>query len=186
MRILGLNAKYVLCDVDPVSAASLKMSSTGLDAQVFEEDGISVIGREAKIAHVNPHDVLVHIDPFDPHERIHADGRTPVELAGWLAHGGFRVVYWYGYDSVEKRGWAYDEIAQLAPNVKLWCGDVLMPASFVYPGRLGAWGCGIVLANMTSLETQLCEQLGQALERISNDDRLDQCEPCKLTFQVFL
>jgi hypothetical protein len=39
--------------------------------------------------------------------------------------------------------------AGLAPDVDLWCRDALMPASFVYPSRSGAWGCGVVLANAT-------------------------------------
>ena len=38
------------------------------------------------------------MDPFEPFERVTPDSRTPVELAGWLAEAGYRLVYWYGYD----------------------------------------------------------------------------------------
>ncbi len=81
-------------------------------------------------------------------------------------------------------GWARDEIAGLAPAIDLWCGDALMPASFVSPGRSGAWGCGIVLANATSVEVDVCERLGRALERIGSSDVLDSNDPARLEFQV--
>ena len=45
-----------------------------------------------------------------------------------------------------------------------------MPASFTWPGRPGPWGCGVVLANPTSAEVDLCQRLGQALERLGEDD----------------
>jgi hypothetical protein len=153
-------------------------------ARIVEGDGVAAVGREAETTSVCPTDVLVHIDPFDPHERVTADSRTPVELAGHLAEAGYRVVYWYGYDSAAQRGWARREIARLAPDVELWCGDALMPAAFVYPERKGAWGCGVVLANATARETAICERLGQALARICGTDILQGNDPDRLTFQV--
>jgi hypothetical protein len=133
---------------------------------------------------VNPADVLVLIDPFEPNERWAPDSKTPLELARWLAGAGYRVVFWYCYDSIERRGWARDEIARLAPGVQLWCGDTLMPASFIWPGRPGPWGCGIVLANPKSAEVSVCERLGHALERIGEDDIVDSNEPARLEFRV--
>jgi hypothetical protein len=181
---LGQNASYIFCDIDPESAATLRTATAGLSARVIEADGVSAIAREAKLARVDPADVMVHIDPFEPHERLGADSKTPVELAGWLANAGYRVFYWYAYDSVEQRGWARDEIAGLAPDVGLWCGDTLIPASFVYPGRPGAWGCGVVLANATSVEVGVCERLGHALERMSQGDFLKGNDPARLTFRI--
>lgn len=183
-RALGQKASYIFCDIDPESAASLRTATAGLNARVIEADGVSAITREVQLACVDPADVLVHIDPFEPHERFAANSKTPVELAGWLADAGYRVFYWYGYDSVEQCGWARDEIARLALDVELWCGDTLMPASFIYPGRSGAWGCGVVLANATSVEVGVCERLGHALERISASDFLNGNDPARLRFQV--
>ena len=77
-----------------------------------------------------------------------------------------------------------DEILSLAPGIDLWCGGVLIPAPFVYPERSGAWGCGIVLANMTRKEAETCARLGKALERISADDFLTDNEPSHLSFAV--
>jgi hypothetical protein len=59
-----------------------------------------------------------------------------------------------------------------------------MPACHVYPGRTGAWGCGVVLANMTSSEARVCERLGRAIERIGETDVVAGNEPSRLTFQV--
>jgi len=108
---LGRSASYVFCEVDPGSAASLRQAGAGLDVRVVDTDGVAAIERETRLPRVDARDVLVHIDPFEPFERITPDSRTPVELAGWLADAGYRLVYWYGYDSVERRGWARDMIA---------------------------------------------------------------------------
>ncbi|HSR33568.1 MAG TPA: 23S rRNA (adenine(2030)-N(6))-methyltransferase RlmJ [Anaerolineae bacterium] len=183
-RALGQGASYIFCDIDPESAASLRTATAGLNARVLEADGVSAITREVQFTRVDPADVMVFIDPFEPHERWTLDSKTPLELAGWLAGAGYRVFYWYGYDSVERRGWAREEIARLAPGVELWCGDTLMPASFIYPGRTGAWGCGVVLANATSVEVGVCERLGHALERMSESDFAAGNDPARLAFQV--
>jgi 23S rRNA (adenine2030-N6)-methyltransferase len=166
MRALGQGARYLFCDTDPESVQSLRKAAAHIGVRVVEEDGVSTIRREAAIAGVSPSDVLVHIDPYEPHERLTPDGMTPVELAASLAGRGYRVFYWYGYDSIDKRAWARKEISRLVPEVDLWCGDLLIPSPFVYPERSGVWGCGVVLANMTATEVQMCARLGRALERI--------------------
>lgn len=184
LQALGHNATYLFCDVDSESAATLRAATAGFEARVIEADGVSAIYREAQLARVSPGDVLIHIDPFDPYERVTSQSQTPVELAAWLARAGYRLIYWYGYDSVEQRGWAHEEISRLAPGINVWCGDALMPACFVYPGRTCAWGCGVVLANMTSSESRVCERLGRALERISVTDAAPGNSPSQLTFRV--
>jgi len=184
MQALGRSARYLLCDVDPESAAALKTAAAGFAVRVVEGDGVLVVYHEAQLARVDPGSVLVHIDPFDPFERFTSQSLTPIELAAWLARAGYRLFYWYGYDCVERRGWAHREISRIAPGVKLWCGDALMPARLVYPGMPAAWGCGVVLANMTSLEARVCERLGRALERISETDVVEGNDPPRLTFRV--
>jgi hypothetical protein len=184
LRTLETEANYIFCDTDPASAASLRAAAAGLNANVLATDGVSAIAEASGRAEANPQDVLVHIDPFDPHERVNPGAGTPVELAGELAKAGYRLFYWYGYDSVDERGWALEAVGALAPEVDLWCGDLLIPAPFVYPGETGAWGCGIVLANMTHEETAVCRDLGQALERIYADDRLAGNDPPALNFKV--
>lgn len=181
---LGREAGYIFCDIDPESAESLRTAVAGFEASVFEADGVSAIFHQAELAHVDPAEVLVLIDPFDPRQRYTPDSSTPLELAAWLADKGYRVIFWYCYDTADWRGWARDEIAALAPGVNLWCGDVLMLASFIYPDRSGPWGCGIVLANATETEVAVCEQHGRALERIGIDDVHMDNDPGRLQFQV--
>ena len=185
-RVLGANCRYLLCELDPASADSLRTMghALNLELRVVEGDGISAIRLESAICDLPPDGILVHVDPFDPFERSTSDGLTPIELAGDLAASGYRVFYWYGYESIEDRGWAKAAISKRAPNADVWCGDMLVPSPFVYPDRPGVWGCGIVLANMTSVEAESCRRLGAALERISVSDRLPDNEPPGVQFQV--
>ncbi|MDX1415601.1 MAG: hypothetical protein R3293_15505 [Candidatus Promineifilaceae bacterium] len=184
IHALGRDADYLFCDIDPKSTENLRTAAAGFEARVIEADGVSAIANEAQRMRVDPADVLVHIDPFDPHERWTPESETPIELAGWLSNAGYRVFFWYRYDASEQRGWARDDIGKLAPDVELWCGDALMPASFVFPDRPGAWGCGIVLANATSAETDICRRLGHALEHMNEDDILAGNDPERLAFQI--
>ncbi|MFN2105179.1 MAG: hypothetical protein ACK2U0_20900 [Candidatus Promineifilaceae bacterium] len=184
MRALGGEAGYIFCDIDPQSASSLQTAVAGYQACIIEADGVSAISDYTNSTSVDPATVLVHIDPFDPQERYFPDSKTSLELAAWLAAEGYRVFFWYCYDSAEQRGWAFEEIAKLAPYVDLWCGDMLMPASFIYPQRSGAWGCGILLANASRPELEACRRLGRALERISAGDLHEGNEPAQLTFRV--
>lgn len=184
MRAMGKNANYLFCDRNAESARELRQVGADLCVKVVEGDGVSTILREADGDTSNPPEVFVHIDPYDPYERVTSGSMTPVELAAALAERGYRVFYWYGYESLDERGWAHAEISRLAPNVDLWCGDMLIPSPFVFPDRVGVWGCGVVLANMTSAEAETCARLGTALERISVDDVLANNEPSRLAFAV--
>ena len=87
-RILGVGVGYALCDVDPASQASLREAFSGVDARVVETDGVEAIGQEAEKWPGDPGDVLIHVDPFDPYERVRPDCRSPIELAGWLDTNG--------------------------------------------------------------------------------------------------
>jgi hypothetical protein len=184
MRALGQEASYIFCDIDPESAANLRSKASGLDARVVEGDGVSAIADEIQHASVKPGDVLVLIDPFLPFERFTPDSQTPIELGATLASDGYRLMFWYRYDTIDQRGWARDQLANLAPGVELWCGDTLMPAPFIFPDGTGPWGCGIVLANATPAEHSACERLGYALERISASDLLSDNTPPQLSFQL--
>lgn len=184
MRALGGDGSYIFCDTDPESVAGLRDATADLDARVVEADGISAIAGEAERGGLDPASVLVLIDPFDPHERRMPGSMTPLELGGWLTGESYRVVFWYCYDLVERRGWARDELGRLAPGADLWCGDALMPASFAWAGKPGPWGCGIVLANATGAEVRACERLGRALERMGEDDLVRGNDPERLEYRA--
>jgi len=184
IRALGQDGSYLFCDIDPESVRDLRAVGSQLSIRVVEADGVATVLREAERLLVNPSDVFVHIDPYDPLERVTADAPTPVELAATLADRGYRVLYWYGYESMHERGWARDAILRLAPGADLWCGDMVVPAPFVFPERSGVWGCGVVLANMTPAESEICRRLGAALERICVDDVLLGNSPSRSEFVV--
>ena len=184
IRALGQNASYLFCDRDPESVRDLRAVGSQLSVRVVEADGVATVVREAERLHVSPSDLFVHIDPYDPYERVVPDAPTPVELAATLADRGYRVLYWYGYESINDRGWARAEISRLAPRANLWCGDMVVPAPFVFPGRSGVWGCGVVLANATPVEAEACRRLGAALERICADDVLVGNSPSRSGFVV--
>jgi len=182
--LLGSETRYLLCDLDPESVRSLRAASVGLDARICETDGVAAIAAEAERRAVDPARVLVLIDPFDPHARASPDAPTPLELAADLARAGYRVCYWYGYDSLAQRGWAHAVLARAVPRTRLWCGDIVFPAAHVYPDRAGAWGCGIVLANASEAAGAACDRLGRALERISRDNRARGNRPERLSFEA--
>jgi 23S rRNA A2030 N6-methylase RlmJ len=184
MRELGFAADYLFCEIAPASAQSLRRAGSHLGIRVVEEDGVSAVHRETAVAGLRPAEVLVHIDPFEPLERARSDSMTSVELAAHLVTSGYRLFFWYGYDSLDERAWAHEAIARLAPDAPLWCGDVTIPSPFVYPERSGVWGCGIVLANMTAADARVCARLGRGLERISVDDVLPDNDPSRLAFAV--
>jgi hypothetical protein len=185
-RMLGADCRYLLCDLDPASADSLRTMghAYNLELRVVEGDGISTIRQQSANCDPPCSDIFVNVDPFDPFERRTPDALTPIELAGDLAASGYRLFYWYGYESIENRGWPKAALSKRAPNANVWCGDMLVPSPFVYPDRPGVWGCGVVLANMTSLEIESCRRLGTALERISCADRLQGNEPSSVQFLV--
>lgn len=182
--VLNASADYMFCDIDPESVNSLRQSASCFNDQVMEKNGVDVIAGKAKGLIDDPLSVVVHIDPYDPHERYSKESMTPLELAASLASDGLRVFYWYGYDTLDRRGWALEEISRLTPSMALWCGDILVPSTFVYPERFGAWGCGIVLANMTEIEIKACTELGEALERVYSNNILLHNKPEKVTFSV--
>lgn len=182
MKILGPHAQYLLCDTDPQSAHSLRDAAGAFDCSVVESDGMSTIIDALEARSFVPNEVLIHIDPFDPFEKASADSPSAIELAGLLAQKGFRVLYWYGYESKADRAWARKVIASAAPQASLWCGDVMLPSPFVFAARAGTWGCGVVLVNGGG-EVSALSTLGKALERLNHADILPGNDPERLTFQ---
>jgi 23S rRNA A2030 N6-methylase RlmJ len=184
MTLLEKTAKYILCDLHPHSVQSLRDAGCRFDARVVQDDGMAVIAAEMQQGQHNPADVLAVVDPFEAHERLAPESPTPVDLAIALANRGYRLFYWYGYDQLDQRGWALKTIASQTRGVNLWCGDLLIPSPFVYVGRTGTWGCGIVLANMNVEVMQACARLGHALERAYADDLAADNEPPRISFRV--
>jgi hypothetical protein len=186
MSLLGDRCSYLLCDLDPASAAGLRRRAAGLElhhCEVAEADGMTAVaawlggsaaaaapdGAAARGDGPGPagQDV-VHVDPFDPHAS-EPGGLSALTLAGRAASGGAALVYWYGCDEPGESAWAFHELAGLTA-AGLWCGDLMMtdPAGGGRPGNLGrattpGTGFGMVLANVAPGTLAACAELGRAL-----------------------
>ena len=163
MMELGRGAEYVLADTDAASVDDLRGAAAALGladrARCVEGDGMPSVQAFCE-AHASPASVLVHVDPFDPHGVSRAGGVSAIELAARLAERSVRVAYWYGLDHEDHSGWAWRELGGAAPG---WSGELAFPARFVYAGRDGMWGCGVVLLNLAGATCEAIAAQGRAL-----------------------
>jgi hypothetical protein len=193
MAELGSSATYTFCDLDPTSVASLRARAGRLDlleaVTVVPADGLATL-HEA-LRSVDAAELLVHIDPFDPWAAGSA-GLSALDLAAEIAECGGRLVYWYGYDRPQRRGWARDEI-QGRTRAHLWCGDVMVIAAHEPTvsddGDLGqattpGTGIGIVCANLDEATLLASRELGEALAVQYRDRPLPNGVPGGLDFLV--
>jgi hypothetical protein len=166
---------YLFCDRDPVSSADLMTAARecGLSAQTrcLTADGVAAVIREATGV-TALHQVVAHIDPFEPFDASGPANRSPFDLAVWLAQAGCRVILWYAYDQPGPgaRGarWAWRSFADRAPDASdtAWCGDIgltTLGVGQVVAGMECGGGCGVVCANFGTAAYQRASELGTAL-----------------------
>jgi hypothetical protein len=188
MTVLGDASSYLLCDLDPGSAADLRRWARELNlrrCEVAEADGMAAVAgwldRGAGQAG------LVHIDPFDPDARA-PSGYSAVDLAVRVADSCTPLVYWYGYDQRADTGWAWTRLAALT-RAPLWCGDVMVNGITSGPGDLGrattpGTGFGVILANLQPGTLSACAEVGCALADAYADAVLPDGNPGSLTFTI--
>jgi 23S rRNA A2030 N6-methylase RlmJ len=191
MRMLGSNADYLLCDLDADSVSSLRKAAAGLglsDREVVRRaDGMTTVLDEAGKLDGKPMQVVVTIDPFQPFEV--AGGVSALEVAARLIEDGFRVIYWYGYDSPEQRAYPVGMLREWAreSGATVWCGDLMLVAAAghseqeveeLLAGAEGPGaGCGVVCGNFLSSSLDRCRELGEALAECWKDARLPNGSP---------
>ena len=196
MRMLGKDAEYLLCDLDPESVASLRAAAAelGLSEQevVREADGMTTVVEEARRLKDEAEDVVVTIDPFQPFEI--AGGISALELAAGLIEDGFRVIYWYGYDTPEQRSYPMGVLREYAreAGTSVWCGDLMLVATAgqsdqaveqLLAGAEGPGaGCGVVCGNFSEKSLERCARLGEAVATAWEDARLPNGSPGALEF----
>lgn len=165
MLTLPRDTSYLLCDLDPHSAADLRSWAAEhelTDCRVVEQDGMA-----ATLDWVDTSaPTVVHIDPFDPESRSNG-GHSAVELAIELIGRGVTVAYWYGYDEPARRGWAFRRMSDAGD---VWCGDMMVVDANAEgtSGDLGeattpGTGSGMLLAHVGAETAAACHQLGEAL-----------------------
>jgi 23S rRNA A2030 N6-methylase RlmJ len=194
MAELGATTSYLLCDLDPISVGDLRAWSTQLGithCEVAQADGMTAVRPwlEGSAGSTTASDVVVHIDPFDPHSRL-ADGPSALDLAGRLADEGYGLVYWYGYDSPDRTAWAYHTLGEMT-RAPLWCGDMMIAdeTGAGRPGDLGrattpGTGCGVILANVSEHTRTACVALGEALATAYAGSTLPDCTHGHVRFSV--
>ena len=182
MTILGNSSSYLLCDLDPGSAADLRSWSRQLglrNCEVAGVDGMAAVA--AYLARGEGHgDGLVHVDPFEPH-----DAASVLECAAGVADSGSALLFWYadGQDAVP-----YGVPARLRAltDAPLWCGEVRVvtrDASARDVRRAATPGVvGVVLAHVQPATADACATLGQALAEAYADATLPAGPSARLTF----
>ncbi len=190
MSLLGESADYLLCDTDPESVADLRAWAQQWGrTQCHVEQGDGMVAVDAWLGEGDG-PTLVHVDPFDPFASAEG-GRSAIDLAGHAADSGAALVYWYGYDTPQQRGWPLGRLGELTAAA-LWCGDVLVTAAdgaTRSDGSLGeattpGTGFGVVLANVTTDCHVVVERLGRALAQGYQGTVLPSGEPGALDVQV--
>ena len=169
MLALGANARYLLCDQDPASAADLEQAALtmGLEdnVEVVRSDGPStVLAAFESLLQDEGAGTVCHIDPFDSFAAV-PDGPSSIELFQRLVEGGIASVYWYAFEDPGQRGWLK---SQLAVDIPVWYGDILLPER----DESGLIGLGVALANVSAAAVERCTALGEALERMYDGARL--------------
>jgi len=196
MRMLGKDAEYLLCDLDPESVASLNAAAAELGLSekevVREADGMTTVVEEARKLKDQSEDVIVTIDPFEPFEI--AGGISALELAAGLIEDNFKVVYWYGYDTPEQRTYPMGVLREYAreAGTSVWCGDLMLVATAghseqevekLLAGAEGPGaGCGVVCGNFAQASLERCAVLGGAVAKAWEDARLPNGSPGALEF----
>lgn len=188
MTVLGDASSYLLCDLDPGSAADLRRWAGELSlrrCEVAETDGMAAV--TAWLDRAPGQAGLVHIDLFDPDARA-PGGYSAVDLAARVAGSGTPLVYWYGYDQPAGTAWAWTRLAALT-GAPLWCGDVLVTGTASRPGDLGrattpGTGFGVILANLQPGTLSACARVGTALADAYAGTVLPDGNPGSLTFTI--
>src|SRR5205085_235839 len=190
MRELGPTASYLFCDTDEGSVADLKeaVSRLGLGSRVrvVASDGMTALHESLDTAAGT---VLTHIDPYDPWASG-PSGLSALDLANEMIRNGMGVVYWYGYNSPDRRTWALDTLSRSSTTV-VWCGDVMIGSQGGEAGRgdLGVatspgTGFGVVCANISAEAVGACRQLGEELASVYEGIQLPDGSPGYLDFIV--
>jgi len=167
MLALGADARYVVCDTDSDSVATLRTAAArlGVEGQVKVVTGDGLVAVQAEAA--SESDVsgwTIHIDPFEPFDAHTPGGPSPVELARELIARDAVVVYWYGYEAGESQQWAKEELGRgLGPNRSLWCGFLRYPEE---DSDSPIIGCGVCVSNVAPTVRARLDDLGRGLASI--------------------
>lgn len=184
MTILGDSSAYLLCDLDPGSAADLRSWSRQLGlrhCEVADADGMAAVA--AYLAR-GEGDGLVHVDPFEP-DAPGPSGESALECAARVADSS-ALLFWYasGQDPAPDDG--VPARLRALTDAPLWCGEVAVvtrDASARDARRAATPGVvGVVLAHVRPATASACAALGQALAEAYSGATLPAGQPASLIF----
>lgn len=191
MEVLQNRAEFLFCDLDPDSAANIRDAAAGRrvrSAQVLTADGLGSV--RAALADRHPAKVVVFIDPFD-HYAVGPTGLSALDIAVEVAGSGAVLVYWYGYNRIDRRHWILDELTASDTVTDWWCGDMMVSAedADMTTGDLGVasspgTGSGLVCINTATSTTERCTVLGTALAAAYRDRPLPSGRLGALDFEA--
>lgn len=191
MAVLEDGADYLFCDLDPDSAANIRDAAAARrvrSAQVLTADGMGSV--HTALADRDLAKVVVFIDPFD-HYAVGPTGLSALDLAVEVARAGAVLVYWYGYNRIDRRHWVIDELTARDTVTDWWCGDMMVSAgdADMTTGDLGlasspGTGSGLVCINTSAAAIERCTVLGAALAAVYRDRRLPSGQAGALDFQT--
>jgi 23S rRNA A2030 N6-methylase RlmJ len=188
MAILGEEAVYLLCDLDPASVSSLAEAAREFDvddvARSICGDGLAAVWEAARsLSAGQASGTFTLIDPDDTTLRT-VEGMDALDLFARLAVGGSQVMLWYRYDSFDERRAQLDRVAGV-PGTAVYAAD--LATSYVRGDtglNSGAPGFGILLANHSDVSVERVEALGEALGAIYADALMPDGTPGDLQFAM--
>lgn len=185
MDVLGDDATYLLCDLDPGSVADLTRTAREVDLQdlvrVERADGLATVWAAAQaLTRDAASATLVLLDPFDETERS-VDDLDSLDLFTRLVAGGFPTVMWHGYDDIAGR-----ETIRAREGVDGAATHTLDIETAFLRGETtlhaGVGGCGMLLANVPADVVDHGERLGRQLEACYDEALMPDGTPGALRF----
>jgi len=164
MRVLGPDATYILCDTDPESITSLRISAIELgipQARCENADGNDLLWNEiTHLSRERARQLFVHLDPWSCMTPSEQNGRTILDLFRELSRKGASALLWVGFDSIDQR----DAIVEQFDGGN-WFGEIQLeliknPRPELNPG---VFGCGLCGANLNARAVEAVERLGREL-----------------------
>jgi len=177
MAVLGDRARYLFCDTDPASVASIRAwaAASGVrGAETVTGDGLGAVRARLKAGDLAAAGrTLVFLDPYEPFEAVEGLGVSAADLLGDLAAAGVPALLWYGFDRAGRAARASVQarlrgVLDAAGRAQVWWAE-MVPAYLAdprFPFRSGFVGCGLLGLGLSAAAAAACAAYGRGLERV--------------------
>ncbi|MCB9838259.1 MAG: hypothetical protein H6813_02880 [Phycisphaeraceae bacterium] len=170
------NARFVFCDIDGASLASIEMESERLGVP---GDRVACVGSDGNrallelcgaIGDDGVRGALAMLDPFSL-EAVGEGGVSSLDALHALSHAGARVLLWWCAttpDERDSRLMLIERAIECGPEVSA-CTHLMTVGddkdSRAAARRFGVWACAVTLVNMSGASRRKVAALGAALAR---------------------